>query len=162
MSISPKSAFLVITVVAALGCMGAPAAPAAPAALSAADIAANQALSQSFSKHMVAKEWDAAALLYTESAVLLPSNSQALHGRAAVKGFVQGFPPLAELTLTIDTLVGEGKLAYAVGRYHLTLDLKGSPVDSGTFLDVREKQADGSWLYAADMFHSSAPLPAPR
>lgn len=67
---------------------------------------------------------------------------------------------LPTLALVADTVVGAGDLAYVSGRYHLTLTRKGAPVDSGKFLDIRERQKDGSWLYVADMFNSSVPLPA--
>jgi len=33
--------------------------------------------------------------------------------------------------------------------------------DHGKFLEVRRKQADGSWLMVADIFNSDVPLPTP-
>lgn len=149
-----KSALPAVAFLAALGCAR------APSALTAADIAANRALTQRFADRAVAKDFDAVAKLYADAAVMLPPNTPAIHGPAGVKAFMAAFPPLSELTLTIDTLVGAGDRAYAVGRYHLTLALQGSPVDSGKFLDIREKQADGSWVYVADMFSSNIPEPA--
>jgi ketosteroid isomerase-like protein len=137
-----------------LGC------PPAPSALSPADREANRALSLHFAQLAVAKDFDGVAKLYTDSALMLPPNTPVLKGRTAIKGFMAAFPPLSELTITIDTLVGTGDRAYASGRYHLTLAIQGSPVDSGKFLDIREKQGDGSWLYVADMFNSNIPEPA--
>lgn len=143
-----------IAVICLLGC----APKAAP--LSAADIEANKAVGQAFATAVVAKDFDAASALYADSAVLLPPNAPAMVGKAAIREFLNGFPPLTELTLTVDGIVGAGDLAYAHGRYHLTVAAEGAPVDSGKFLDVRQRQADGSWKYVADMFNTSIPAPA--
>jgi len=143
-----------ITVLGLLGCTP----KAAP--LSAADIAANNAVSQDFARALVAKDVDAASAFYADSAVLLPPNAPAVVGKAGIRGFLGAFPPLTELTLTVDGIVGAGDLAYAYGRYHLTVAAQGAPVDSGKFLDIRQRQADGSWKYVADMFNTSIPAPA--
>ena len=108
----------------------------------------------------MAKDWTGVGALYTANAVMLPPNTPALRGAAAIQGYMAGFPPITAFTLVDDTIVGTGDRAYAIGRYHLTFGLKGSPVDSGKFLDVRERQADGSWRYVADMFSSDIPAAA--
>jgi ketosteroid isomerase-like protein len=141
---------------AVLGCAPAP----APAKFSDADRTANLALTQSFRDRTMAKDWDGIGKLYAANAVMLPPNTPALRGPAAIKAFMIAFPPITAFTLVDDTLVGTGDRAYGIGRYRLTLGLKGAPVDSGKFLDVRERQADGSWLYVADMFSSDIPEPA--
>lgn len=143
-----------VALLALLGC----APKAAP--LSAADVDANKAVSQQFATAMLAKDWDAATALYADSALLLPPNAPAMVGSAAIHGFLAAFPPLSELTLTVDGVEGTGDLAYAHGRYHLTVAVAGSPVDSGKFLDVRRRQKDGSWKYVADIFNTSIPAPA--
>ena len=154
MPLALKSAFPAVALLAILGC----APKAAP--LSAADVEANTALSQRFAAALVAKDFDAATSFYSDSALLLPPNAPAVMGTAAIHAFLAAFPPLSELTITADGVVGAGDLAYVHGRYHLTVAAEGSPVDSGKFLDVRQKQPDGSWKYVADMFNSSIPLPA--
>ncbi len=154
MRVASRSVVPAFLLAAVLGC-----APA-PATFTAADAEANHALSQNFAKAMITKDRAGTAAMYAENAFLLPPNSPAIRGRTAIDGFLHGFPPMTELTLTTDSLVGNGTTAWATGRYHLTLGIEGAPVDSGTFLDVREKQADGSWVYVADMFHSSIPAPA--
>ena len=142
-----------VALLALLGCtMAAP--------LSTADIEANKAVSERFAAALVAKDIDAATAFYTDSAVLLPPDAPAVVGTAGIHAFLAAFPPLTELTITVDGVVGAGDLAYAHGRYHLTVAAAGSPVDSGKFLDVRRRQADGSWKYVADMFNTSIPAPA--
>lgn len=151
---SLKSVLPAVAVLTALGCTP------APSPLSPADRAANLALSQHFHERVLAKDWDGATALYADSAVLLPPNSPTVRGRTAIRAFLGQFPPLSELTIVDDTVVGTGTRAYAIGRYHMTIAAPGAPVDSGKFLDIREKQADGSWIYVADMFSSDIPAPA--
>jgi len=156
MHISLKSLVPVAALLAALGCTPVPAAPA----FTDADRTANLAVSSNFRDRVMAKDWAGAAKLYTDNALMLPPNSPALRGRTAIQGYLTAFPPVTAFTIVTDTIVGTGDRAYATGHYSLTLGLKGSPVDSGKFLDVRERQADGSWLYVADMFSSDLPEPA--
>lgn len=151
---SLKSVLPAVAFIAVLGCTS------APSPLSPADRDANLALSQHFRDRVIAKDWDGATALYTEAAVLLPPNSPTVRGRTAIRGFLGQFPPLSELTIVDDTVVGTGTRAYAIGHYHMTIAAPGAPVDSGKFLDIREKQADGSWIYVADMFSSDIPVPA--
>lgn len=33
--------------------------------------------------------------------------------------------------------------------------------DSGKYVEVRRRQADGRWLVAVDIFNSDVPIPAP-
>lgn len=136
---------------------------AAPASrgLSAADVAANKALSEHFKERVMAKDWAAVGASYTADAILLPPNSPAIKGRAGIQAYFMGFPPASEVILVDDTVYGEGDVAVAVGHYKLTLAVPGNPVDSGNFLDVRQRQADGTWLYTADMFGTAIPAPAP-
>jgi len=154
MRIALRSGLPAITVLAFLGC-GPRATPLTPA-----DIEANRALSQTFSDHVLARDWEAASQLYADSALLLPPNSTAIQGRTAIRDYLSAFPPLAALTVTADEVTGVGDAVYVTGRYYMTLALPGNPVDSGKFLDVRRKQADGSWKYVVDMFNTSVPLPA--
>ncbi|HTS89866.1 MAG TPA: DUF4440 domain-containing protein [Gemmatimonadales bacterium] len=130
-----------------------------PAALSGADLQALHGVTQSFKDHVMAKDWDAVTRLYADSASLLPPNAPAVHGRAAIRGYFAAFPPVTAFTLVDDTIDGVGDLAYGHGHYVLTLGLPGSPVDSGKYLNVLRRQADGSWQYVEDTWNSSAPMP---
>ncbi len=71
-------------------------------------------------------------------------------------------PRALSATLTHDTIVGFGDLAYVRGRYQLHLAIEGAAVDSGKCLEIRRRQPDGTWLLEVDIFNSSLPLPGPR
>ncbi len=134
-----------------------------PAKLSDADIAAIRAATASFVENGLARRDSANAALYAEDAVLMPPNQPAVEGRAAIRAWLAGFPPMAAFSLTPIEIDGHGDLAYVRGTYTLTIAASGkTPAmpDHGKYVDVRRRQADGSWLITADMFNSDVPLPS--
>ena len=57
----------------------------------------------------------------------------------------------------IDEVEGIGELAFVRGRYSMTLEPEGAPGpvnDEGKYIEIRERQPDGSWLLARDIFNS--------
>ena len=138
-------------------------APAA-AALSDADKTAIEAQEQSFSKSMIAG--DVAGVVksyYAPDAVFLPPNEPAVSGSAAVERALKAFPPLSVMKMQTEEIVGAGDLAYVRGKYQMTMNPPGAaPItDSGKYLEVFRKQADGSWKNARDAFSSNLPAAAP-
>jgi hypothetical protein len=71
---------------------------------------------------------------------------------------------IARVHLETLELVRRNGLAYEIGRYaHGLRPSDGAPiVDQGTFVRVHEEQADGSWLWALEMFNPSSPGGSPR
>ena len=137
-----------------------PSTTAAPAAPSEADLAAIKAVSNGFVAGFMAGDMDAVAAAYAEDAVLMPPNAPPVRGRAAIREFMATFPPVAEITLTDEHFEVVGDLAVAYGKYTLTFGVEGVPADTGSYMDIRKRQADGSWAYAADIFNSDLPAPA--
>ncbi len=134
---------------------------AEPAGLSAEDLAAHEATTQAWVDAVLAADWDALGATYTEDAVLMPPNSEPVEGRAAIQAFLAAWPPITNAELHPIELDGEGDLAYIRGAYTLTLAPEGAdPIDdSGKYIEIRRKQADGSWLLSRDIFNSDLPLP---
>lgn len=59
---------------------------------------------------------------------------------------------------------GREDLAYVLGTYTMTMAPPGAPGpinDSGKFVTVLRRQADGRWLAAVDMFSSDLPAAPP-
>jgi len=136
----------------------------APAKLSDADVAALRAGVDSIAAQILSGRDSAAAAHYTENAVFMVPNLPALEGRAAIRAWFAGGPPLATFTLTSKEIDGVGDVAYVRGTWTLTIAAAGkTPAieDHGKFLEVRRRQADGSWLMVADIFNSDVPLPTP-
>jgi len=143
---------------AALACQ------AAPAKLSDADVAALRAGVDSIAAQILAHRDSAAAAHYTENAVFMVPNLPALEGRAAIRTWFAGGPPMSAFTLTVKEVDGSGDVAYVRGAWTLAIPAAGkTPAieDHGKFLEVRRKQANGSWLMVADIFNSDVPLPTP-
>lgn len=132
-----------------------------PAPISAADREAIEQVSQRFITHLLAGQADSISALYTEDAVMMPPNAPSLHGREAIRAFVAAFPSVTEATLTNDTIVGFGDRAYVRGHFVMRFNLPGAPVDSGKFLEIRRRAADGTWLLEVDSFNSDIALPTP-
>ena len=105
----------------------------------------------------------AASALYADGASLLPPGAEVMEGRDAIEAFWQAgiATGISEAEFEALQLERHDGLAYEIGRYALRLD----PADGGTVLDrgryllVHQRQADGSWRRAVEMFN---PDEAPR
>ncbi len=152
---TPKIAPIIIAILLA-GC-----GPSSPAPLSQADTAAIEAVTDAFVTAMQKGDWDAASMTYAQDAILLPPNSEAVTGRAAIRQYLSGFPPVTRFEIKNLEVQGAGDVAVARGTYVMTLQPPGMPPieDHGKYIDTRKKQADGTWLYQWDIFNSSVPLP---
>lgn len=134
----------------------------APKGLTDEEKAAIRAVTDSFLVYARARRDSATASLYTENATLMPPHQGVVEGRAAIRAFFEGFPPMAEFTATAVEIDGRGDLAYVRGTYALTIAAaSGKPAtpDHGKYLEIRRRQADGKWLIAVDIFNSDLPLP---
>jgi uncharacterized protein (TIGR02246 family) len=125
-------------------------------------MAAHEATSQAWLEAARAGDWAAAAATYTEDAVLLPPNQATVVGRSNIQEALGAFPPITAIDLQVTEVEGRGDLAYVIGTYTMTVAPEGAdPItDSGKYLEIRRKQADGSWLLTHDMYSSDLPLPS--
>jgi uncharacterized protein (TIGR02246 family) len=100
------------------------------------------------------------ASFYTEDAVVMPPNQPTIRGRAEVKSWIESFPKVTEAEFEIDEVEGLGDFAFVRGRYSMTMEIEGAPGpvhDRGKYIEIRERQPDGSWLLARDIFNSDLP-----
>ncbi len=127
-----------------------------PATLSEADIEAIGATTQDWQAAGRANDWAAVAALYTEDAVLMPPNAPAVTGPANIQAYFGSLPPMGALDLADVEIDGVGDWAFVRGTYSLTMAVEGmEPIaDSGTYLEICRKQADGTWLIYRDIYNS--------
>ena len=150
---------LPLTFVVALACQ-----PAA-SPLTEGDKAAIRAEQDAWVTAITSGDMDALAALYTEDVVVLPPNEPAVEGQAALLAWMEGYPPASAAALSIVSIDGYADLAVVRGTYTMTLTPEGVPEpihDQGKFIEIRRRQADGSWLMAMDIFNSDLPLPSPE
>jgi uncharacterized protein (TIGR02246 family) len=105
------------------------------------------------------------ASLFLDDAVVNPPNEPAVKGRAAIRAWLEKFPPITEFKLNNEKVEGREDLAYLRGTYTMTITPSGAPgpvKDAGKFVTVLRRQRDGSWLCAVDMFSSDLPAPATK
>lgn len=161
MSWNHPSRSIGFSVVAAIAFLVSACAPP-PSTLSEADLAAIRAAGDEFEEAGANNDWAAVAALYTEDAVLMPPNAPAVTGRASIQEVFGQFPTLTSMELTVDDIQGAGDVAVVRGSYSLAMDIEGQMVeDSGKYLEVRRKQADGSWPITIDTWNSDIPVPIP-
>ena len=105
------------------------------------------------------QDWDAyAEVYYAADAVFLPPNEGALHGREAIAEFLGTFPTITAASFDPVTMEGDGDLAYVHGTYHLEMTTPDGPaVDDGSYLEIWQRQTDGSWRITHDIFNSDLP-----
>jgi uncharacterized protein (TIGR02246 family) len=119
----------------------------------------------------LAKEWEAAfnakdvakvASMYTDDAVVMPPNHEAVRGRANIEAFFKEMEG-ANLTLTPFESATSGSTAYEAGTYQMSMTPKTGPptTDKGKYVVVLKRGSDGQWRLAFDIFNSDTPLPTP-
>jgi uncharacterized protein (TIGR02246 family) len=135
---------------------------AAPAAgLSAADRQTIDSLHGAFSAAAMANDYTKVSSMYTEDASLLATNSPVASGRIAIKEAFGHFPPVGDMKLTTDEAHGTADMAAIRGTYVILFAPPGQPAfsDSGKFVELWRKQADGNWLIVWDIFNTSIATP---
>ncbi|UCC75028.1 MAG: SgcJ/EcaC family oxidoreductase [Gemmatimonadota bacterium] len=139
----------------------APAQEAGP--LSDEDVAAIEAVAQSYQEAQLANDYAAVASHYTEDAVLMSPNQPLIEGRAAIQAALEGLRgTVTEYSNTPVQIEGRGDFAYARGIFTVASAVEGMPEpvrDTAKYLAVLRKQPDGSWLLTLVCWNSDLPLP---
>ncbi len=101
-------------------------------------------------------DWDSLSSLFAEDAVRMPPNQAPITGRKAIRSWLQTFPQVDDFTIRVEEIDGRGDLAFLRASYTVSLGRKSAnPVrDTGSLLAILKKQADGSWLWSRDIWHS--------
>lgn len=100
-----------------------------------------------------------------DAEVLAPGNPRAV-GHDAIRAVLEkesAALQAAGVTLELsddDKAAASGDLGHHSGSF-LVKDASGAVVDSGKYLAVMQRQADGKWLMIRDTWNSDSPPPAP-
>jgi uncharacterized protein (TIGR02246 family) len=155
-----STSLILCLTIAALGvsCSNAPA-PAPDTR--AADVQAVKEVEAAWSKDAGTKDADKYVSYFAEDGTALYPGTTILHGRAAIKASM--VPVLADpnFVLTFQpTFVKASKggdMVYTIGTYTQTMTnpkTKKPMTDTGKYMTIYTKQADGSWKAEADTFNS--------
>lgn len=137
-----------------------PAAQPTARAMTADELAEQQAITDEFAVGFLAGDADATGALFTEDAAVLPQDMPMVSGRDEIAALFTQFPPLAGFEATIHEGILMGDTAVTRGTATLTVTVEGEDVVShAKYMEVREKQEDGSWLIKWDIFNYDAPVP---
>ena len=126
-------------------------------------------LDAKWAKAAATKDVDQTIAFYSDDAIVLPPNAASAVTKDAIRngwkemfaspGFVISWQP------TRVEVGKSGQMAWVSGTYASTMnDASGKSIDDrGKYLEVWEKQTDGNWKCAADMWNSNlaASTPAP-
>jgi len=126
-------------------------------------------LDANWAKAAATKDVERTVAFYSDDAIVFPPNATTASTKEAIRnGWKEMFtsPGFGITWQPTRVQVGEsGEMAWVSGSYQLTMnDAGGKPInDRGKYLEVWEKQADGNWKCAADMWNSdlAASTPAP-
>ena len=117
-------------------------------------------LDAQWAKAAAAKDVEQTIGYYSDDAIVLPPNATGAATKEAIRNVWKDM--FASPSLVINwqptrVQVGKsGEMAWVRGRYELTMnDASGKPIDDrGKYLEVWEKQTDGNWKCAAEMWNS--------
>jgi uncharacterized protein (TIGR02246 family) len=134
--------------------------------LSEADVRMIDELTQTAMNAAIAKDFATWASVFADDAIVNPPNEPAVKGRAAIRAWLEKLPPITEFKLKNDKVEGRDDLAFILGSYTITLTppgARGPVTDTGKFVTILRRQADGKWLGVVDMFSSDLPaVPPPK
>jgi uncharacterized protein (TIGR02246 family) len=153
-----RFALLVATVFLAFGCAQQPSAPIEPPDTRAADEAAIRAAVSEWAAAAQAKDAAKFVSFYAEDATVMMEDAPDVTGiagiREAMGGMMQDPNFALSFTPTSVEVARSGELAFEGGSYSLTMTdpaSKQAASESGHYLVVWKKQADGTWKVARDI-----------
>ena len=116
-----------------------------------------------WSNAAAAKDVDKTVAFYSDDAVVMPPNMDRVTTKEAIRKIWKDLLTDAKLSwkATKVEVAKSGDIAFISGTYEVTMNdvVSGKPVnDHGKYLEVWEKQTDGSWKCGADIWNSDIPL----
>ena len=126
------------------------------------DIAAIEDLANQYGAALNAGDLDLWISLWTDNGIQMPPNAPAVIGKEQLRAKNESM--FAEFNLKMAVTNKEvkvaGDLAFIRGAYTLSLTPKAGGetiMIDGKYLDIVERQADGSWKFARDCYNDNAP-----
>lgn len=90
-------------------------------ALTEQDLAAIRAAIENDAAAVRRADWDAITRMFTADAIRFPPHQPPIRGRAAMRAWLETFPPFEEFAITADEIAGGDGLAFVRGTYAMTI-----------------------------------------
>ena len=103
-------------------------------------------------------DWDGALSVLSEDFVYMTPDLPALRGKAEMRGFVEGFPPISHMTQSMKALTGSTELAVVQCTWDLALDVEGTQMAGTGKSLITATKMDGEWVFTASCYNFDAPL----
>ena len=146
-----KKLMTLVFVLLAAGCMQAP----------QTDLEGLKAMRDVWQAAYDAKDAALSAEFYSETAAVMPPNSESVNGRAAIEDFFTEFHATGMGVEIQDTeAYAHGDVGYKVGTYTIS-NADGVTVDEGKYVEIW-RYIDGTWQIHRDIFNSNLPVSAPE
>jgi uncharacterized protein (TIGR02246 family) len=118
-------------------------------------------MNDKFGHALLDGDYNTIASFYTDDAISLPSYEPMWRGKSAIlegnkKDFKSGFKYRTFNAKTTD-FFGSGDITYEIGTYELSFTLPNMTAemqDHGKYVNIWQKQSDGSWKLKADTWNS--------
>lgn len=124
-------------------------------------LAADQAWAEAYTASNSPADAFVAALV--DQAYLLPPGGPLAQGKEAIHSVISGLEAMPGFDISWTASAAEvgdgGNLGFTIGSYDMRMEgPEGGPIKIlGKYMTVWEKQPDGSWKVAADMFNDNGP-----
>ena len=104
---------------------------------------------------------------YADDATVMMPMTATMNGRAAIEAGMKGMMDMMkfnDVKFTTTDVIAAGDLAIETGKYAMTTTMKGAkPVsDSGKYLTVWKRQADGNWKIIRDINNTDVAPGTPK
>ena len=128
-----------------------------------AEVLKIEELSQRWAAAESAKDLEGSIALLWDDAIMLPPNSDVVHGKESIRELYEALFELPFTSLTAEqtqiTVGASGDIAWNWGLFTLTFEGEDGPItDVSKFLTTWEKR-NGEWRVTANMFSTNTPLP---
>lgn len=117
-------------------------------------------MNKDFAQALNNKDAEAASLLYSEDASLLPPNEQIVTGRENIKKYWQAALDAGTTDVFVSTIStgSNGDLGYEIGRFQMSYPGADGKmiVEKGKYTEILKRTANGKWISIYGIWNSDS------
>lgn len=122
--------------------------------LTADDEAAIRAANETYVTLVRTADWKTLSQLITDDTIWMPPNAPALEGKQALLDWMATSSAITEFWVTPVEIERQGDIALVRGTFKIG---SGEAAVVGKYLEIRRRQADGSWPIVRTIWNTDAP-----